>query len=50
MKGKLKENQNVFIYAGASGVGSAAIQIASLFGAKIFVTCSNEDKVEYCKG
>jgi NADPH:quinone reductase-like Zn-dependent oxidoreductase len=37
------------IYAGASGVGSAAIQIASLKGAKVFATCSSQPKIEFCQ-
>jgi len=32
------------IYAGASGVGSAAIQIANSKGANVFATCSNLQK------
>jgi len=38
--GKLKKDDTVLIHAGASGVGTAAIQIASELGAKIVVTAS----------
>ncbi len=38
--GKLKESETVLIHAGASGVGSAAIQLAREIGAKIIVTAS----------
>ncbi len=37
---KLKNNEKVLIHAGASGVGSAAIQIAKEIGAEVFVTAS----------
>lgn len=38
--GKLKKDETVLIHAGASGVGTAAIQIARELGAKIVVTAS----------
>ncbi len=38
--GKLKNFESVLIHAGASGVGTAAIQIAKEIGARIFVTAS----------
>ncbi len=40
--GKLKKDETVLIHAGASGVGTAAIQIASELGAKIVVTASKQ--------
>ena len=39
----------MLIHAGASGVGSAAIQLAKKAGAKrIFTTSSSKDKLDYC--
>ncbi|MEL6672548.1 MAG: NAD(P)H-quinone oxidoreductase [Bacteroidota bacterium] len=38
--GKLKEGEKLLIHAGASGVGTAAIQIARQIGAEVFVTAS----------
>ena len=38
--GKLKKGEKVLIHAGASGVGTAAIQLAGFTGSKIFVTAS----------
>ena len=35
MLGSLKQNDNVLIHAGASGVGVAAIQLARVFGASV---------------
>ncbi len=45
--GKLKSSEMVLIHAGASGVGTAAIQIARELQAKIIVTAS-EEKQETC--
>jgi len=38
--GKLQKEESILIHAGASGVGTAAIQIAKAIGAKVFVTAS----------
>ena len=38
--GQLQKGENILIHAGASGVGTAAIQIAKQIGATIFVTAS----------
>ena len=42
--GDLKKGETVFIQAGASGLGIAAIQIAKFIGAKVVTTVSSEDK------
>jgi len=48
--GDLKEGQKVLIHAGASGVGTAAIQLAALAKAgSIYVTAGSEEKIEFCK-
>ncbi len=46
--GHLKNEESILIHAGASGVGTAAIQIAREEGAKIFCTAS-ASKHEICK-
>lgn len=38
--GKLQQGESILIHAGASGVGTAAIQIAKQIGAKVYVTAS----------
>jgi putative PIG3 family NAD(P)H quinone oxidoreductase len=39
---KLQKDENILVHAGASGVGTAAIQIAKTIGAKIFATASKK--------
>ncbi len=41
--------EKVLLHAGASGVGTAAIQLCSLFDNPCFVTAGGADKIEYCK-
>jgi len=48
-QGELKTNQKVLIHAGASGVGTAAIQLAKQAGATVFVTAGSEEKLAVCK-
>lgn len=49
--GKIKENDDVLIHAGASGVGMAAIQLARHYGAKrVFATAGSDAKLEAVKG
>ena len=43
--GGLTRGQRVLIHAGASGVGSAAIQLAALAGAEVYATAGSEDKL-----
>ncbi|MBI4850633.1 MAG: NAD(P)H-quinone oxidoreductase [Acidobacteria bacterium] len=46
--GGLKVGQKVLIHAGASGVGTAAIQIIREFGSEVYVTVGTEKKQEAC--
>lgn len=45
----LKPNETVLIHAGASGLGSAAIQLAKTAGAKVIVTAGSESKLAFCQ-
>lgn len=49
VQGGLTSGRWALVHAGASGVGTAAIQIASAIGARIAVTCS-AGKIEACRG
>jgi NADPH2:quinone reductase len=46
--GKITKGSVVFINGGSGGVGSLAIQIAKVIGAKVYASCSAENK-PYCK-
>lgn len=48
--GKLKNKETVLIHAGASGVGTAAIQLAKqLSDAKVIVTAGSKRKLDFCR-
>lgn len=47
--GKLHPEENVLIHAGASGIGTTAIQIASALGSNVIATASTPEKQEICK-
>lgn len=47
--GGLKSGQTCLVHGGSSGIGTTAIQLAKLSGAKIFVTVGNEEKAEACR-
>lgn len=47
--GQLTAKQTVLIHAGASGVGTAAIQLAKAIGATVIVTAGSEEKVAFCR-
>ena len=47
--GGLAKDDVVLIHAGASGVGTALIQLCKLFGAHAIVTVGSESKAEFCK-
>jgi putative PIG3 family NAD(P)H quinone oxidoreductase len=45
---RLKAGESVLIHGGAGGVGSAAIQLAHAFGARVFTTARNAEKCTAC--
>ncbi|PTX64247.1 putative PIG3 family NAD(P)H quinone oxidoreductase [Melghirimyces profundicolus] len=47
--GSLKQGEKVLIHAGASGVGTAAIQLAKAAGATVYTTAGSSDKLEACR-
>ena len=48
LEGQLQEGEQVLVHAGASGVGTAAIQLCKAWGNPIFVTVGSPEKVSYC--
>ncbi len=49
VKAKIRPGQIVVIHGGASGVGSAGIQIAKLFGCRVITTAGSQDKLDRAK-
>lgn len=47
--GRLQPGETVLIHAGASGVGSAAIQLARVAGARVFTTAGSDEKLARCR-
>lgn len=48
-RGQVKKDETVLVLGGASGVGSAAIQIARSRGARVFATAGSEEKQRLCR-
>ena len=49
MEGDLKPDETILIHAGASGVGTSAIQLARHIGATVYVTAGSERKLARCR-
>lgn len=47
--GRLKKGESVLIHGGSGGIGTAAIQLAHAFGAKVFTTVGKRESLEMCK-
>lgn len=45
----LKSGETVLVHGGSSGIGTTAIQMIKLFGAKVFVTVGNDEKAGACR-
>ena len=48
LEAQLSAGESVLLHAGASGVGTAAIQLCRVFKNTCYVTASSEEKIEYC--
>lgn len=49
MRGRLKEGETFLVHGGSSGIGTTAIQLASLFGARVFATAGSAEKCAACE-
>ncbi len=47
--GRLEKGETVLIHAGASGVGTAAIQLAKMKGATVVITAGSDEKCQACE-
>ena len=48
MEAALKPGESVILHAGASGVGTAGIQLCRAFGSETFVTVGSAEKLDVC--
>jgi len=44
LRGGLKKNESILIHGGASGIGTTAVQLAKIFGAKVYATAGSPKK------
>jgi len=47
-RGKLQSGESILIHGGSSGIGLTAIQLARAFGARVYCTVGNAEKVAAC--
>ena len=47
-RAQLQPGETLLVHGGASGIGTAAIQLAKAFNAKVIVTAGSEAKCEFC--
>ena len=48
MEASMKAGDKVVFHAGASGIGTAGIQLAKTFGCESFVTAGTKEKIDFC--
>jgi NADPH:quinone reductase len=48
-RGGLKAGDNVLIHGGTSGIGTTAIQLAAVWGARVFATAGTHAKARFCE-
>ncbi len=49
VRGGLKAGETVLIHGGSSGIGTTAIQLARLRGARVLVTAGSDEKCQACR-
>lgn len=45
----LRAGESFLVHGGSSGIGSTAIQLAKVFGARVFATAGSEEKCKFCR-
>lgn len=48
MRGGLKAGERFLVHGGSSGIGTTAIQLARVFGARVFTTAGSDEKCAAC--
>ena len=49
MRGGLKAGESFLVHGGTSGIGTTAIQLAHVMGARVFATAGSDDKARVCE-
>lgn len=49
MRGGLKPGERFLVHGGSSGIGTTAIQIAKVLGARVFATAGSDEKCRICE-
>lgn len=49
MRGGLQAGETFLVHGGSSGIGSTAIQLAHVFGARVMTTVGNAEKAAFCE-
>ncbi len=47
-RGRLRAGERFLVHGGSSGIGTTAIQLASVMGARVFTTAGSDDKCAAC--
>ena len=48
-RGKLQWGESLLVHGGSSGIGVAAIQMATVLGSKVYVTAGSDEKCKLCE-
>jgi NADPH2:quinone reductase len=48
-RGRLQPGETLLVHGGSSGIGVAAIQIATALGSKVYVTAGSAEKCKFCE-
>ncbi len=49
MRGGLQAGERFLVHGGSSGIGTTAIQLAGIFGARVFTTAGSDEKCAVCR-
>jgi NADPH2:quinone reductase len=49
LRGRLKAGETFLVHGGTSGIGTTAIQLAHVFGARVFATAGTDEKARFCE-
>lgn len=48
-RGRLMAGETFLVHGGTSGIGTTAIQLACVFGARVFATAGSDEKARFCE-